>query len=94
MQLCLKFKLRGLHCRTIYRYSNFPYLYIVLEKLHRTLPIYRYTVTPLLQTVLIVIKLFVLFTTYNQETGTKNVVQDTEPFQARCPALPDAETLA
>ena len=35
----------------------------------------------ILQTVLKVIKLFVLFTTYNQETGRKNVVPDTEPFQ-------------
>ena len=35
----------------------------------------------ILQTVLIVIKLFALFTTYNQETGWKNVVPDTEPFQ-------------
>ena len=33
------------------------------------------------QTLLIVIKLFVLFTTYNPETGKKNVVLDTEPFQ-------------
>ena len=36
----------------------------------------------ILQTLLIVIKLFVLFTTYNrQETGKKNAVPDTEPFQ-------------
>ena len=35
----------------------------------------------ILQTVLIVIKLFALFTTYNQETGWKNVVPDTKPFQ-------------
>ena len=47
---CLKFKPRGRHCRTIYWYSNFPYRYLVLEKLHRNLPIYRYTVTPLSST--------------------------------------------
>ena len=34
----------------------------------------------ILQTLLIVIKLFVLFNTYNQETGKENVVPDTEPF--------------
>ena len=35
----------------------------------------------IIQTLFIVIKLFVLFTTYNLETGMKNVVPDTEPFQ-------------